>query len=75
MMKRREFLRDTALVAGGIAIGPGLLLQHASLHEAGLLPPVEPGRLCFETEDTGRGWLRGHHDHLHVSGARAPFTR
>jgi hypothetical protein len=25
------------------------------------------GRITFETADTGRGWFRGHHNHMHVS--------
>jgi len=24
-------------------------------------------RIVYETSDTGRGWFRGHHNHLHVS--------
>jgi len=24
-------------------------------------------RIAFETSDTGRGWFRGHHNHMHVS--------
>ena len=26
-----------------------------------------PDRIRFETSDDGRGWFRGHHNHLHVS--------
>lgn len=27
-------------------------------------------RITYETHDTGRGWFRGHHNHLHVSWQR-----
>ncbi|MEO0605492.1 MAG: hypothetical protein AAF211_28940, partial [Myxococcota bacterium] len=53
-------------------VGPLLVEARAALREAGRLAARPDDKLCFETEDTGRGWLRGHHDHLHVAGARPP---
>ena len=51
-------------------IGPRLLQAQAELVDEGRLPRVRSDKLCFETRDRGRGWYRGHHDHLHVQGAR-----
>lgn len=50
-----------------------VLEAQRSLAAEGLLDAVGD-KLCFESEDTGRGWFYGHHDHLHVQGQRPPGT-
>ncbi len=51
------------------AIGPLLREAQRGLFDEGVLTraQLEADKLCYETEDTGRGWYRSHHDHMHIS--------
>ena len=50
-------------------IGPLLRQAQFDLYEEGVLTraQLEADKLCYETEDRGRGWFRSHHDHIHIS--------
>ncbi len=50
-------------------IGPLLRGAQRELFDQGLITraQLEADKLCYETEDTGRGWYRSHHDHMHIS--------
>ncbi len=51
------------------AAAPPILGAFKELCETGWISSwaCRPERIAFETQSTGRGWFRGHHNHLHVS--------
>lgn len=56
----------------GRAASP-ILAAFDELCETGWIEPSacqRRRRITWETHDTGRGWFRGHHNHLHVSWQR-----
>jgi hypothetical protein len=48
-------------------VGPAVERAQADLAAASIGPREPKSRLCYELEDTGRGWYVQHYNHMHIS--------
>jgi hypothetical protein len=67
-----EDARVRVIGVDGLAASP-ILAAFDELCAARWIEPAACARrtrIAYETTDTGRGWFRGHHNHMHVSWQR-----